>query len=110
VYVGGSGGGPELSRVPGVLLQPSPMDALLGAFQLHPDAAWLVLGEPSAAEAVARLVQGRNRYRFGTVLQAAPERLCAILEPKSRPRLWQLLAAGCADPRELLAHAPVQAV
>jgi molybdopterin-guanine dinucleotide biosynthesis protein A len=57
------------------------------------------------------LVAGRNPFRFATAFrghQDFPEPLCALYEPKARPRLYQFLAAGYDCPRKMLINSPVE--
>lgn len=90
-----------------------PLAGLLAAFDQRPDAAWLVVAcdLPRLDRSVLdTLLAGRNPHRFATAFrghQDFPEPLCAVYEPKARPRLLQFLAAGYDCPRKMLINSPI---
>lgn len=90
-----------------------PLSGILSAQFQHPEATWLVaavdlpfLDRP----ALEGLFSGRNPFRFATAYRGfedLPEPLCALYEPKSRPRLLQFLAQGYQCPRKMLINSPI---
>lgn len=103
-----------LPQIHDILPGKGPLSGILAAFEARPDATWLVAAcdlPRLDREVVASLVAGRNPFRFATAFQGYqdfPEPLCALYEPKSRPRLLQFLAAGYDCPRKMLINSPVQ--
>jgi molybdopterin-guanine dinucleotide biosynthesis protein A len=56
-------------------------------------------------------MSGRNPFKVATAFRGHgdfPEPLCALYEPKARPRLYQFLAAGVDCPRKMMINSPVQ--
>lgn len=102
-----------LPQVHDQLLGKGPLSGILAAFEMRPDAAWLVVAcdLPRLDRSVLEtLVAGRHPFRFATAFrghQELPEPLCALYEPKARPRLYQFLAAGYDCPRKMLANSPI---
>ncbi|HTH12877.1 MAG TPA: molybdopterin-guanine dinucleotide biosynthesis protein B [Spirochaetia bacterium] len=103
-----------LPQVHDTLLGKGPLSGILSAFELRPDATWLVVAcdLPRLDRRVLEtLVAGRHPFRFATAFrghQDFPEPLCALYEPKARPRLYQFLAAGYDCPRKMLINSPVE--
>ena len=92
-----------------------PMGGILTAMTEHPEAAWLVLACDLPLLDVSTLEylrQNRNPYKLATAFQSAsdglPEPLCAIYEPRMRPRLLAFLGAGYACPRKVLLNSEVK--
>lgn len=82
-----------------------PVAGILSALEHQPGSAWLVLScdlpllDPRD---LARLLKSRNPFALATSLkgfQDQPEPLCAIYEPKARPRLLSFIAQGSWCPR-----------
>jgi len=103
-----------LPQVHDQILGKGPLSGILSAFEMRPDATWLVVAcdlPKVDREVLANLVKGRNPFRFATAFrghQGFPEPLCALYEPKARARLYQFLAAGFDCPRKMLINSPVQ--
>ena len=103
-----------LPQVHDTLLGKGPLSGILAAFDLRPDATWLVVAcdlPRVDREVLETLVRGRNPFKFATAFrgyQGFPEPLCALYEPKARPRFYQFLAAGFDCPRKVLINSPVQ--
>jgi molybdenum cofactor guanylyltransferase len=92
-----------------------PMAGILSAFELHPDAAWLVLAcdLPYLDSATLEtLLQKRNPVKVATAFRSAhdgkPEPLCAIYEPQSRDRLRQFIDQGIRCPRKALMNSDIE--
>ena len=94
--------------MPDAYLNMGPLGGMLTAFDADPRAAWLVVScdLPLLTEHdLAYLVERRNSFALGTAPTTLwdgaemPEPLCAIWEPKARPRLLGLLASGVKCPR-----------
>jgi len=103
-----------LPQIHDVLPGRGPLSGILAAFEARPDATWLVVAcdlPRLDRTVVAALVAGRNPFKVATAFQGHegfPEPLCALYEPKARPRLLQFLAAGYDCPRKMLINSPVQ--
>lgn len=102
-----------LPQIHDQLVGRGPLAGLLAAFDQRPEAAWLVVAcdlprlDRSVIDA---LLAGRNAHKFATAFrghQDFPEPLCAVYEPKARPRLLQFLAAGYDCPRKMLINSPI---
>ncbi|MEI8093115.1 MAG: molybdopterin-guanine dinucleotide biosynthesis protein B [Spirochaetales bacterium] len=95
------------------LLGKGPLSGILAAMEAHPDASWLVVAcdlPRVDREVLAKLLAGRAPFRFATAFRGfedRPEPLCAIYEPKARPRFYQFLAAGYDCPRKMLLNSPI---
>ncbi len=93
-----------------------PLSGILSAFEARPDATWLVAAcdlPRLGRESLAALLANRHPFRFATAFRHADgvaEPLCALYEPKARPRLYQLLAAGHSCPRRLLEGYPTKLI
>ena len=92
-----------------------PMGAILSAFREKPDVAWLVVAcdLPLLDQSVLDfLVKNRNPSQMATAFRspvnAFPEPLIAIWEPRSYPVLLQFLAQGYSCPRKVLINSPVE--
>ena len=103
-----------LPQIHDTLLGKGPLSGILSAFEVRPDATWLVAAcdlPRLDRAALAALVAGRDPFKFATAFrghQEFPEPLCALYEPKARARLYQFLAAGYDCPRKMLINSPVK--
>lgn len=112
-----------LAPLPDTFAGLGPMSGILSAFQLDPDAAWLVVAcdLPFLSETtLAHLVQHRHAGRMATAYQSPenewPEPLITIWEPSAYGTLLRFLSLGYSCPRKALInsdiellHAPVPA-
>lgn len=109
------------SEIPNVIkdsfLGLGPYGAVLSAFQLHRNTAWLVLACDLPylnKEAIQLLIKNRNPSKFMTALKAKnkdfAEPLVAIYEPRSYPRMLHALGAGYNCPTKLLRNTDIQVV
>lgn len=89
-------------------LEMGPLGGLLTALDADAHAAWLVVScDLPLLEGVdlAHLIKERRPHALGSAFATPwdgvdmPEPLCAIWEPKARPRLLGLLARGVKCPR-----------
>jgi molybdopterin-guanine dinucleotide biosynthesis protein A len=93
-----------------------PLSGILSAFETRTDATWLVAAcdlPRLDSEVLSALVENRNPFRFATAFRGGdglPEPLCALYEPKARPRVYQFLAAGSDSLRTMLSNSPVHLV
>ncbi|HTQ26551.1 MAG TPA: NTP transferase domain-containing protein [Puia sp.] len=86
-----------------------PYGAILSAFALDPDTAWLVLASDLPlidGNSLAYLVKNRNSSRLATTFRSPhdglPEPLITIWEPRSRGILLEYLSQGITCPRKAL--------
>lgn len=109
----------ELSEIGGSLPDTftglGPMGAILSAFREKPDAAWLVVAVDLPlldAETLALLIENRDPSKMATAfnspVNAFPEPLVAIWEPRAYPILLQFLAQGYSCPRKALINSEVK--
>ena len=98
-----------LSPLPDRFLGLGPLGGILSAFQLDPNAAWLVLAcdLPFLTAATLRqLVAGRQPGRLATAFRSPgsefPEPLITIFEPRAYPELLRFLGLGYSCPRKML--------
>jgi len=97
-----------LPQIHDILLGKGPVSGILSAFEARPDASWLVVACDLPRvdnEVIQTLLAHRNPWKVATAYrgyQDLPEPLCAVYEPKARPRLWQFLAAGIDCPRKMI--------
>jgi molybdopterin-guanine dinucleotide biosynthesis protein A len=91
-----------------------PMGAILSAFRLQPDSAWLVVACDLPLldhDALEFLINNRNPSAMATAFRSPvnqfPEPLVTIWEPKSYPMLLSFLAQGYTCPRKVLINSPV---
>lgn len=94
-----------------------PFGAIATAFQYDPDAAWLVVACDLPllnAATLEYLVHKRNRSKIATAyrspVNAFPEPLVSIWEPRSYPILLQFLSQGYACPRKVLIHSNIELI
>ncbi len=92
-----------------------PFGAILSAFREEPEAAWLVVAcdLPMLDKATLnRLLTERDSSQFATCyrspVNAFPEPLVALWEPKAYPVALQFLAQGYSCPRKVLINSPVK--
>jgi molybdopterin-guanine dinucleotide biosynthesis protein A len=84
------------------------LGGILTALHEDPHAAWLILScdlPLLRAEDVQQLLAHRDIFQIATCFTGTdelPEPLCAIYEPKARPRLLSFLALGAQCPRWIL--------
>ena len=88
-----------------------PLSGILSAMDQHPEAAWLVVAcdLPFLDNlTIDQLVSERNKFKMATAFQSSvselPEPLCAIYEPRFKPRLLHFLGLDYACPRKILIH------
>jgi molybdopterin-guanine dinucleotide biosynthesis protein A len=96
-------------------LELGPYGAMLSAFRVNPNVAWLVLAcdLPLIDEAtIEHLIASRDPQRtataFRNVHDGFPEPLITIWEPRSYPTLLGYLGQGRCCPRKVLINADVQ--
>lgn len=94
-----------------------PFGAILSAFRVHPDAAWLVvatdlplLDQTTLAQLVAKRNLSKVATAFNSPVNQFPEPLIAVWEPRSYPILLQFLAQGYSCPRKALINSDVELV
>jgi molybdopterin-guanine dinucleotide biosynthesis protein A len=103
-----------LPQIHDILLNHGPVSGILSAFEARPDATWLVVAcdlPRLDRDVLQRLVRERHPFKVATAFEGHngfPEPLCALYEPKARPRLYQFLAAGFDCPRKMLINSPTQ--
>lgn len=104
-----------LQPLPDTFLGLGPMSGLLSAFQLDPNAAWLVVAcdLPFLSEATLQhLVQHRHMGRMATAYQSPanewPEPLITIWEPQSYGTLLRSLSQGYSCPRKALINSDIE--
>ncbi|UYZ62437.1 NTP transferase domain-containing protein [Hymenobacter weizhouensis] len=104
-----------LRPLPDTFLGLGPLSGLLSAFQLDPDAAWLVVAcdLPFLSEATLRhLVQHRHPGRMATAFRSPenewPEPLITIWEPRSYGTLLRFLSLGYSCPRKALINSDIE--
>ena len=92
-----------------------PYGAILSAFRLQPNAAWMVVAcdLPLLDEKTLRqLVENRNRSKVATAFHNPetkfPEPLITIWEPRAYPVLLQFLAQGYTCPRKALINSDIK--
>lgn len=98
-----------LVPLPDTFLGLGPLGGLLSAFQLDPNAAWLVLACDLpflTLESLRFLIDNRQPGRFATAFQSSwnefPEPLATIWEPRSYGQLLRFLSLGYSCPRKAL--------
>lgn len=98
-----------LVPLPDTFLGLGPLGGLLSAFQLDPNAAWLVLAcdlPYLTPETLQFLVANRQPGQFATAFQSPwndfPEPLVTIWEPRSYGPLLRFLSLGYSCPRKAL--------
>jgi len=91
-----------------------PFGAIASAFRNNPNAAWLVVASDLPlleSSGIQQLVSHRNPSKIATAfnspVNAFPEPLVAIWEPRSYPALLQFLALGYACPRKVLINTDI---
>lgn len=91
-----------------------PFGAIASAFRSQPNAAWLVvacdlplLGTTGIQQLVTQRNPSKIATAFNSPVNAFPEPLVAIWEPRSYPALLQFLALGYACPRKVLINTPI---
>ena len=94
-----------------------PYGAILSAFQTHPNKAWLVMAcdLPLVKETnIHTLIENRDTAKFGTAYLNLetnfPDPLMTIWEPKSYPKLLQLLSLGYSSPQKALMNSDIKLV
>jgi molybdopterin-guanine dinucleotide biosynthesis protein A len=104
-----------LTPLPDRFLELGPMGGILSAFQLDPNAAWLVVAcdLPFLSEATLRhLVQHRNGAKVATAFQSPenqfPEPLITIWEPRGYGTLLRFLGLGYSCPRKALINSDIE--
>ncbi|MCB2406540.1 NTP transferase domain-containing protein [Hymenobacter lucidus] len=104
-----------LQPLPDRFLELGPMGGILSAFQLDPNAAWLVVAcdLPFVSEATLQhLVQNRNAAKVATAFQSSenefPEPLITIWEPRSYGTLLRFLGLGYSCPRKALINSDIE--
>lgn len=110
----------EIGHLPVItdrLLDMGPMGAIISAFMVDPNAAWLVLAcdlPKLDREFIQLLIDQRDPWKFATAYESPfngfPEPLVAIWEPKSYPRLMSFLALGHSCPRKMLINSDVNTI
>jgi len=100
--------------LPDTFLHLGPMGALLSAFRMHPDAAWLaiacdlpLLDAPTLRHLTEERHSGKLATAFVSPVNQLPEPLVAIWEPRSYPVLLQFLSQGYSCPRKVLLNSDV---
>ena len=91
-----------------------PFGAIVSAFREYPDQAWLVVACDLPLldrESLGKLVESRHRSKIATAfnspVNAFPEPLIAIWEPRSYPILLSFLAQGYSCPRKVLINSDI---
>jgi molybdopterin-guanine dinucleotide biosynthesis protein A len=86
-----------------------PLNGILSAFQVMPDAAWLVVACDMpllTAQSIHALVAGRDPAKHATAFYDSdgrfPEPLLSIWEPSIWPVLQKAIAEGAYSPRRIL--------
>ena len=104
-----------LAPLPDTFLGLGPMSGLLSAFQLDPDAAWLIVAcdLPFLTEATLRhLLAHRHAGRMATAYRSPenqwPEPLITIWEPRSYNTLLRFLSLGYSCPRKALINSDIE--
>ncbi|UOQ53904.1 NTP transferase domain-containing protein [Hymenobacter cellulosivorans] len=104
-----------LLPLPDRFLDLGPMGGILSAFQLDPNAAWLVVAcdLPFLSEAsLQHLVQRRNGAKIATAFQSPenefPEPLITIWEPRGYGTLLRFLGLGYSCPRKALINSDIE--
>lgn len=89
--------------------------AILSAFRMFPDAAWLVMASDLpliSHRSLEQLVRHRNSSRYATAFRNPEtgylEPLVTIWEPRSYPALLHFLGLGYSCPRKVLMNTPVE--
>ena len=92
-----------------------PYGAILSAFQLDPDKAWLVVAcdlPMLTAQTLQLLIEKRNISVLATTFESSfdgkPEPLITIWEPKSYPVLLSYLSQGYSCPRKVLLNNEIE--
>ena len=92
-----------------------PYGAILSAFQLDPDAAWLVLAcdlPLIKKEDILGLMANRNARKFATAIlnpdTGFPDPLFTIWEPKAYLNLLSFLGLGYSCPRKVLINSDIE--
>jgi molybdenum cofactor guanylyltransferase len=93
----------------------SQFGAILSAFRLFPDAAWLVMASDLpliSHRSLDQLVRCRNSSRYATAFRNPEngylEPLVTIWEPRSYPAMLHFLGLGYSCPRKVLMNTPVE--
>ncbi|MCB2378477.1 NTP transferase domain-containing protein [Hymenobacter sp. BT635] len=104
-----------LTPLPDRFLDLGPMGGILSAFQLDPNAAWLVVAcdLPFLSEATLRhLMAHRNGAKMATAFQSPenefPEPLITIWEPRGYGTLLRFLGLGYSCPRKALINSDIE--
>ncbi|UOQ73097.1 NTP transferase domain-containing protein [Hymenobacter cellulosilyticus] len=104
-----------LLPLPDRFLDLGPMGGILSAFQLDPNAAWLVVAcdLPFLSEtSLQHLVQHRNGAKMATAFQSPenefPEPLITIWEPRGYGTLLRFLGLGYSCPRKALINSDIE--
>lgn len=105
----------DLTPLPDRFLGLGPLGGILSAFQLDPNAAWLVVACDLpflSAETLDFLVQHRHPGRAATTFQSPandfPEPLITIWEPRSYAMLLRFLSLGYSCPRKALINSDIE--
>ena len=94
-----------------------PFGAILSAFRLDPNSAWLVMAcdQPLLKEEhLQRLIDERDPSKIATCYfnpdTGFPEPLITLWEPKAYPRLLSFLSLGYSCPRKVLINSDVHVI
>jgi len=94
-----------------------PLTGILSAMHEYPKAAWLVLAVDLICldkKTIADLIKKRDRKKLATAFRnpdnKLPEPLCAIYEPRFRPRLLKFLKQGILCPRKIMLNSEIKSL
>ncbi|MCB0707536.1 MAG: NTP transferase domain-containing protein [Saprospiraceae bacterium] len=94
-----------------------PFAAILSAFQLDPDAAWLVVAcdlpfvdQEAIRQLIAQRDSAKNATAFHNPDSGFPEPLITIWEPRVYPDLLHFLSLGYSCPRKVLINTDVHQI
>ena len=105
----------ETPLLPDAYVDVGPFAALLTAFELHPDSAWLVVACDLPlvdSELLLELISARDPNRMATAFRNVemdfPEPLITIWEPATRPEIQAAMEEGKTCPRRLLGRLAIK--